>query len=331
MEASVNVKNILAERAKVYESAVIKSLRAQLIRNGSHYSREGLQGTDDDVLKICLGLVGSDFTGIRIKSKNDVEKLKNIDLINEGGKLKGLSKNRKQIVDDLKIYIKDEEELERRLGGVYLEHLGQDYLQGVAKLLFKKGTYSMKESGNSEGQDPNYDWYLSFRLQNVEDMSEKEKKALQNKIKFEHKSHLNNFHITDNYLDIRYIDDYIKEDELYSMSISEMAMIALLLKKFDNNYPIFFSISDRDYLLSSQIFEEKTGELYVKDIKENIDIDRETEKLYQESYNFDNEEADIYLEDLKNNSKVYEGFKRDVIRSAIADNKFKASLWYGKR
>lgn len=324
MEASVNVKNILAERAKVYESAVIKSLRAQLIKSGSQYSKEGLQGSDDKVLNICLGLEGADFSGIRIDSR------KKVTFINEGGRLKEVSKNRERIIDNLKHYVEDEKELEKRIGGVYLEQLGQEYIERVAKILFNDGTF-VRESRSSKGQDPNYDWYLSFKLQNVEDMSKEEKKALKNKIKFEHKSHLDNFHITDNYLDIRYVDDYIKEDELYTMSISDMAMIALLLKKFDNNYPIFFSILDEKYLLSSQVFEEKTGKLYIKDIKENIDIDRETEKLYQESYNFDNEEADIYLEDLKNNSKVYEGFKKDVIRSAIADNKFKVSLWYGKR
>lgn len=320
----------LRNEAKLYEAAVIKALRGKLLQNGT-YASVAQKGSDREVMEIVLGLVGAENTGARIQAK------KNIELVStEGGKDLPLSKLRQQIVNNLDKTIDENGAIDQRKFGVYMEQIGFNYAEEVLKKLFNRRTFSFKESGDQFGQDMGYDWSIQFRTyNNISNLSEEEKKKLQSGIKFEHKNTLNNFHIGNGTLDKNYVERWVNNKGGFlseELSLQELTVMYILLAKFNNNYPIFFSVKDQDFLFASDILDNPNS-LYLKDFQPSgIDIEHEAEQMYLDSLNIiDEDEMGIYISSLKKNKTLYNEFEKDVIEHSLMNKMVKGSLWYGKK
>ena len=217
-----------------------------------------------------------------------------------------------------------------------MEQIGFDYAKEVLKNLFNRRTFSFKESGDATGQDMGYDWAIQFRTyNNINNLTEEERKKLQSGIRFEHKNTLSNFHIGNGTLDKNYIEKWMSSKGRFlneELSLQELTAMYILLAKFNNNYPIFFSIKDQDFLFASDIL-YNPNLLYLKDFQTSgIDIEKEAEQMYLDSLGIiDEDEMDIYVSSLKSNKTLYKEFEKDVIQHSLMNRKIKGSLWYGKQ
>lgn len=325
-----DITTFLRNEAKLYEAAVIKALRGKLLQNGM-YASVAQKGDDRDVMRIVLGLVGAENTGVRAHAK------KNIELVStQGGKNLSLSKLRQEIINNLDKTIDENGTIDQRKFGVYMEQVGFDYAEEVLKRLFNRRTFSFKESGDQSGQDMNYDWSVRFRTyNNINGLTEEEKKKLQSGIRFEHKNTLNNFHIGNGTLDKDYVERWINNKGGFlneELSLQELTVMYILLAKFSNNYPIFFSVKDQNFLFSSDIL-DNPNLLYLKDFQPSgVDIEREAKQMYLDSLNIiDEDEMEIYISSLKKNKALYNEFEKDVIEHSLMNKMVKGSLWYGKK